>query len=264
MIEVCGVTMRFEILGPLRVIDRDEVLTISAEKMEVLLATLLIRSGQVVSLNQLITEIWSEAPPRRATDALYVYISQLRKLLDRARPAESAIVTVAPGYRIELGHDELDLTIFQRHVHEGRAAARDGRRQDAARYFGQALDLWRGPTLIELRNGPIVTGFVSWLEEMRLECTERLMHSNLELGRHRELVPELFSLTAEYPLHEAFYRQLMLALYRSERRGDALRVYRSARRVLQDELGLEPGRALGDLQQRILAADGLLDVRPAV
>jgi DNA-binding SARP family transcriptional activator len=243
--------MRFDILGPIRISGDDGTLTVKATKMEVLLATLLIRSGQVVSLDQLITEIWNEAPPRRATEALYVYISQWRKLLDRP----GTIVTKAPGYLVATEPGELDLEVFQRHVHLGRAAAREHRHHDTVTEFTQALELWRGPALIDLRNGPIVSGFVTWLEEMRLECAERLIQAGLELGHHRELISRLYTLIAEHPLHEEFYRQLMLALYRSERRGDALQVYHSARQVLQKELGLEPGRALRTLQRRILVAD---------
>ncbi|MFE2410974.1 BTAD domain-containing putative transcriptional regulator [Kitasatospora sp. NPDC059408] len=254
--------MRYEILGPLRVLDGEDVLMVTAPKVEVLLATLLIRAGQVVSLDQLVTEVWNHNPPRRATDALYVYISQLRKLL--GRNGRKPIQTRAPGYRLVTEEGELDLHVFQRLVNEGRAAHRDGRHAAAADAFGAALALWQGPALDELRDGPVITGFVTWLEETRLECTEKMIESNLVLGRHREVVGMLYGLIADHPLHEAFYRQLMTALYRSERRGDALRVYRTARGALQDQLGLEPGRALRELQQSILLADDVFDARPAV
>src|SRR6185503_18952705 len=123
--------------------------------------------------------------------------------------------------------------------------------------------LWRGPALGDLRAGPIVEGFVTWLAEARLECLEMLADSHLELGRHRELVGRLYSLTAEHPLREAFYRQLMLALYRSERQADALKVYQMARKTLNEELGLEPCRSVQDLQRAILTADDQLDLYAA-
>lgn len=255
--------MRYEILGTLRVVDEDDVLTISARKMEILLATLLIRAGQVVSLDQLVTEIWNHNPPRRATDALYVYICQLRKLLSRTGRAESAIITRAPGYVLCPRTDELDFQVFQQLVNQGRDSARADRHEEAAASFGAALGLCRGPVLHELREGPIINGFVTWLEEMRLECTEWLVESNLALGRQRELVGLLYQLVAEHPLHEAFYRQLMLALYRSERRADALKVYRMACQTLREELGIEPARDLRELQQRILQADEPLGARVA-
>ena len=256
--------MRYEILGPLRVVDGDTSFSVRAPKMELLLATLLIRAGQVVSLDQLITEIWNYGPPKQAQTALYVYVSQLRKLLRRPDRPSSPIITRSPGYVFCPVADQLDLEILQGLVNEGRAAARDGRHQKASSAFGDALALWRGPALSELRDGPIVTGFVTWLEEVRLECTEKMVEANLALGRHHEMVSFLHARITEHPLHEAFYRQLMQALYRAERRADALHVYALARRTLQEELGLEPGRQLRDLQQQILVADRVLDARTAV
>lgn len=253
--------MRYEILGRLRVVDGADTLTISARKIEVVLATLLIRSGQVVPLDQLVTEIWNYNPPRRATDALYVYISQLRKLLTRPGGDGNPIITRAPGYVLCPRTAELDFRSFQEYVNAGRAAAHGGRHEEAAAAFEGALALCRGPVLYELREGPIVSGFASWLEEVKLECTERLVESNLALGRHREMVGMLYSLVAEHPLHEPFYRQLMQALHRSERRADALKVYQMACRTLKEELGLEPARALRELQQRVLLADGARGAR---
>ncbi|MFF4116813.1 AfsR/SARP family transcriptional regulator [Streptomyces sp. NPDC001714] len=246
--------MRYEILGPLRVTDDEEVVTVSARKMQVLLAALLIRSGEIVSCEQLIAEIWGDEPPRQATAALYVYISQLRKTLERPG-GPRIIVTRAPGYVIAPREGELDLQTFQHLVNQGRAAARAQHHADAVAHFNVALDMWRGPAPVDISSGPIITGFTAWLDQMRLECTEKLVQANLELGLHDELIPLLFALIAEHPLHEAFYRQLMLALYRSERRADALQVYRSARTVLHRELGLEPGRGLRELHQGILATD---------
>jgi len=257
--------VRFEILGPLRVVDDTEPVRITARKVELLLATLLIRAGQVVSVDQLMTEVWNYNPPRRATDALYVYVSQLRKLLGRGGPEGAhRIETRAPGYAFNVEEGELDLHTFQRLVNQGRDAARERRHTAASEAFGAALDLWRGPALEELRDGPVITGFVTWLDETRLECTEKLIEAKLALGRHSELIGLLYGLIADHPLCEPFYRQLMLALYRCERRADALMVYRTARETLHKQLGLEPGHALRELQQRILAADDFHDERSAV
>jgi SARP family transcriptional regulator, regulator of embCAB operon len=241
-----------------------DTVTIRARKMEILLATLLVRAGQVVSLDQLIAEIWNHNPPRRATAALYVYISQLRKLLTRPGESESAIVTRPPGYLLPTGPDDLDLEILKRLVNQGRAAAREQRHAAAAESFGDALALWRGPVLSDLCDGPIITGFVTWLEEVRLECIEKMVEAKLALGFNHELVSFLHTQVAEHPLHEVFYRQLMQALYQCERRADALGVYGMARTVLQQELGLEPGRALRAMQRGILLADEAFDARAAV
>lgn len=257
--------MRYEMLGPLRVVDEDgAAASISARKIEILLRVLLIRAGEVVTGDQITIEIWGDNAPRRATAVLHVYISELRKFLDRAGRAESPIVTKAPGYLLQLAAgDEIDVHQFVQQLNRGRACAREQRSEEAVAYFERALSLWREPTPIDLRSGLIIDRFVRWLEEARMECMEMLIESQLQLGRHRELVGRLYSLIAEHPLCETFYRQLMLALYRSERKADALKVYQVARRTLNEEIGLEPGRALQNLQRRILAADYELNGRAA-
>jgi SARP family transcriptional regulator, regulator of embCAB operon len=255
--------VKYEILGPLRVVDEGGVSSLSARKIETLLTVLLIRADQVVSCDQLIEEIWCDDVPRRATAGLHVYVSQLRKWLDRPGRADSPVVTRPPGYLLRLGSDELDLHEFQRLSRQGRAYQAAGRPDLAAASLEAALALWRGAVPRDTTCGPVVDGFVTWLEESRLECLEALAEANLRLGRHRELVSRLYSLTTEYPLRESFYRQLMLALYRSERQADALMVYHSARETLHDELGLEPCRTLRELQQAILMEDDSLSALPA-
>jgi DNA-binding SARP family transcriptional activator len=252
--------VRYEVLGSLRVVDENSWSVVSAPKMSVLLATLLVRSNQVVSVEQLITEIWGGSPPTRATAAVHVYVSQLRKFLRRPGQTRSPIVTHPPGYLLRPGDDELDVETFQRLTEQGREHARNERHAEASACFDTALGLWRGQVLADLRNGPIVSNFVRWLEEIQLECVEDLVASRMSLGRHRELVGKLYTLVNEYPLHEAFYRQLMLALYRSGRRADALRVYHGARDTLRAELGLEPCPSLRQLQGAILAADESLEL----
>jgi DNA-binding SARP family transcriptional activator len=247
--------MRYEILGSLRIRDENEWSSISARKIETLLAALLIRADQVVSIEQLIAEIWGANAPRRATAALHVYVCQLRKFLARPGQSVSPIVTRSPGYMLQMGPDTLDFQMFDELVGQGRTHARAGRPDQALATFGTALKLWRGPALAELRNGPIINGFVTWLDEMHLETIEMTISCYLTLGRHREVVGWLQTLIAEHPLHEAFYHLLMMALFRSERRADALKVYRGARDTLMRELGLEPGRTLVQLQQTILLSD---------
>lgn len=255
-----GNTVRYEILGPLRVVDESGSSFISARKIEILLAVLLIRSGQVVTADQLMAELWGTQFPRRATAALHVYISQLRKFLCRPGRPGSPIITRPAGYLLQMGSDELDVDLFRQLVATGRASARKGHHAEASDFLERALALWRGPVLDDPCAGPIIEGYATWLTEMRIECVEMLVDSQLEMGWHREIVGRLYSLIAEYPLREAFYRQLMLALYRSERQADALNVYQSARKMLNDELGLEPCRVLRDLQQAILMADDQLDL----
>jgi DNA-binding SARP family transcriptional activator len=252
-------TVRYEVLGPLRVVDEQGSSFAGGRKIETALAVLLVRANRVVSIDQLITEIWASAPPRRAADAIYVYISRLRKFLSRPGASTSEITTHTAGYVLRPGSDEIDADLFIRLMNIGHEHFERQRYWEASRCLQSALDLWNGSALGDLRgDGPILTGFVKWLEEARLECIEMQIDSYLHLGNHRELVGRLFSLVAENPLNETFYRQLMLALYRCERQADALETYQAARKVLNSQLGLDPGPALRDLQQAILSADDQL------
>lgn len=244
--------MRYEILGPLRVVDGSSATSLSARKIEVLLAALLVRAGEPVSSEDLMKEIWGNRAPRQTLAALHVYVSQLRKFLRRPGRTDGSIVTARGGYVLKLGADALDFGMFQDMVRAGRAAQQAGRIHEACEEYEEGLGLWRGPVLEDLRDGAIVNGFVCWAERARLECVERFVETGLELGRHREFVSYLYARIEELPLHESFYRRLMLALYRSGCRADALSVYQSARTVLSEELGLEPSAALKRLHHAVL------------
>jgi DNA-binding SARP family transcriptional activator len=252
--------MRFEVLGRLKVVDGDSSATIGAAKMEALLAVLLVRADHIVPVDQLMREIWVSDPPSQATAGLHVYVSRLRKLLSEFGHSRNPIVTRLPGYRLRLGSDEIDYRCFRRLVQDGRAHAMRDQHPLAVDYFTQALSIWNGSALEGIHHGPILEGFVAWLTETRLECTEMLIDSRLALGQHRELVGQLYALVAENPLHEAFQRQLMLALYRSRRQADALRAYRSTQSALANELGLEPSPELQELHHAILRAEPWLDL----
>ena len=252
--------LRYEILGPLRVTGPGSGSFIRAHKMQILLAVLLVRSGQVVPMHYLTDEIWGENAPRRSTAAVHVYISQLRKFLGQYGEGSSPIVTRPPGYLLNIDDGELDLRDFEKLVGLGRQQARAGQHEEAAASYAAALQLWRGPALGGLRDSRVVNAFAAWLDESRLECTEMMVESGLALGRHRSLISLLYSLVAQQPLHESFYRQLMLALYRSERQADALKVYQLARTTLRNDLGLEPCRSLRDLHVAILSGDRRLDL----
>jgi SARP family transcriptional regulator, regulator of embCAB operon len=253
-----GSCVRYEIMGPVRVIDGEGQRTIKAQKVEILLAVLLVRYNQVVAVDQLIREIWGEEPPRSVTAALYVYVSQVRKFLKRPGREDGPVLTKPPGYMLYLGSDGLDLCGFDKLVRDGREHFRSQNFETAGRIFENALSLCRGPLLDGVCRGPILRGFQTWFNEARLECMEMLMDARLALGRHRELISDLYRLGTEHPLRETFHRQLMLALYRSDRQAEALQVYQRARRTLNDELGLEPGRALQEVQHAILTADSRL------
>jgi DNA-binding SARP family transcriptional activator len=261
--------MRYEVLGPIRVVGSEEPAFISARKIEILFAALLARRDQVITTDQLIREIWGETPPRRADASLHVYVSQLRKFLNRSASAPRAttsgearagspIITRPLGYMLRIGTDELDATDFQSLMDEGRELHHQGRYGETVIILEKALRIWRGAALDDLREGLITYSFATWLEEMRLDCMETLIEAYMNLGRHREVVGRLYALTAEYPLRESFYRHLMQALYRSDRQADALAVYQSARTRLKEELGLEPCQALQKLNYEILTGDAQL------
>jgi DNA-binding SARP family transcriptional activator len=248
--------LEFAILGSLEVRTGDLVVPIGGFRQRALLAMLLLHANQVLSSDRLLEELWG-GEPRADTAALRVRISQLRKVLHRAggsRPIE----TRAPGYVLSLERGQLDLGTFERLAAEGSAALRDDPTA-AASALREALALWRGPALAEFAYEPFAQTAIGRLEETRLGTLEKRIDAELALGPERDLVGELQVLVAEHPLREHFCEQLMLALYRSGRQAEALAVFQEKRRLLVDELGIEPGPALQELQRAILAQETALE-----
>ncbi len=244
--------MRFRILGPLEVEEHGQALRVAGAKQRGLLALLLLHADEAVPRDRLIDELWGVSPPDTAPTALQVHVSQLRKLLGR-----DVIVTQAPGYRIQLADGELDLRRFEETVARAQAAAP----AEASALLGEALALWRGVPFADL-DAPFARAARARLEEQRVAALEQRIDADLELGRNAELVPELEGLVHEHPLRERLRGQLMLALYRGGRQADALDAYRTGRRLLDDELGLEPGEGLRRLERAILEQDGSLSGAP--
>lgn len=250
--------MQYGLLGPLRVVDRDRPCTPTAAKVRVLLAALLVRPNQMVPTERLVEEIWVDHPPRRAEAGVHVYVSQLRKLL--ATGGEHPIATRPPGYQLDVPDGALDVACFEAQVLRGRRELAAGDFSRAAGTFATALGLWRGPALCDVLVGRGLATVATRLEEARLEAVELRIEADIALGRHLELIGELRALIVEHPFREAFHRQLMLTLYRSERQTDALHAYLGVRRLLNEELGVEPGRPLRRLQKAILVGDRALDL----
>ena len=258
--------MRYEMLGNLRVVSLDGPMSVTARKVETLLAVLLVRADQVVSMSQLTEEIWGERQPRCATAAVHVYVSQLRKFLADAQGAAAErgrgpVITRASGYALQVTPGQVDVHEFQDLVGQGRGHARSGRHREASQCFGAALGLWRGPALDGLVDRPVAREFATWADEARLECVELQVESDLSVGRHRELIARLRGLVSEYPLREGFARQLMIALSRAERRGEAMKVYQEVSRTFERQLGLEPGRPLQELYRACLLTESSLNPR---
>jgi DNA-binding SARP family transcriptional activator len=245
----------FRLLGPVEAVVDGEAVSLPAAKPRALLAVLLLNRNRVVPVSELVDDLWSEEPPDTAVKALQVYVSQLRKAIGADR-----VLTKPPGYSLRVDDGELDLDVFERLVLEGRERLAAGDAEAAAERLGQALELWRGPALAEFRAEPFARDAGARLEESQLTAVEDRIEAELALGRHDRLVPELEQLVRRHPFRERLHGQLMLALYRAGRQADALDVYRRTRETLVEELGIDPGHALQELEQAILRQDRDLQV----
>jgi DNA-binding SARP family transcriptional activator len=242
--------VEFRILGPLEARDAERAVALGGAKQRGVLAILLTRLGEVVSRDRLIDELWAGEPPPSSVSILQTYISHLRKAL-----GHDVLVTKASGYAVDLEGHELDLQRFERLLDE----ARDKEPDAAAALLREALGLWRGPALADFAYEPFAQGEIARLEELRLVALERRIEADLELGRQAELIGELEGLVGKHPLRERLRALLMLALYRAGRQAEALDAYQAARRALVDELGIEPGPELQELERAILRHDAALE-----
>jgi predicted ATPase/DNA-binding SARP family transcriptional activator len=249
--------MEFRILGPLEVSDEGGAVSLGGRKPRTLLAVLLLQANEVVPADRLIDELWGEDSPEHAADALRVNVSRLRKALP-----QDVLTTRSPGYLVRVEPEQLDLHRFERLVDEGRSLLARGLAAEASERLHEALSLWRGPPLADFAYENFAQTAIGRLEEIRLAAVELRIEADLALGRHDELVGELETLIAEHPLREHLRMYLMTALYRSGRQAEALDAYQDARRVLVDELGIEPRAALQELERAILRHDPALDVSP--
>jgi DNA-binding SARP family transcriptional activator len=246
-----GAALDFRILGPLEVLDADErPVALGGQKQRAVLGLLLLERGRVVPTEVLVDRLWGEDPPPTATTSLQNTISRLRKLLGPER-----LITKPPGYAVSLGEDELDLARCDRLVER----ARELKPEPRGALLRDALALWRGRPLADFGYETWAQGEIGRLEEVRSSLLEDRIDADLELGRHSELVGELESLVAEHPLRERLRGQLMLALYRCGRQAEALEAYQDARRVLVEELGIEPSAPLQQLSRSILRQEAGLE-----
>ncbi|MGN9760940.1 BTAD domain-containing putative transcriptional regulator [Streptomyces sp. SD31] len=242
--------LRFSVLGPVRAWRGEEQLPTGSPQQRALLAALLLREGRTATAAELIDALWGEEPPSQALAALRTYASRLRKVLD-----PGVLVSESGGYAVRgLAEGALDLAVAQDLATEGEKARNAGDLCHARKALGRALALWDGEVLAGV-PGPYAEAQRVRLEEWRLQLLESRLDMDLEQGCHAEAVSELTALTAAHPLRERLRELLMLALYRSGRQAEALAVYADTRRLLADELGVDPRPGLKELQQRILQAD---------
>ncbi len=257
--------MKWRILGPLEVTAGDEPVDLGGPKQRALLAVLLIHANRVVALDQLIDALWGEAPPARATATLQVFISNLRRSLEPDRPPRSpatVLLTRPPGYMLTVEPDNLDSGRFERLARDGRRLLVEGDPSGAHAALTEALNLWQGRALAEFAHEAFAQPEANRLEGLRLLAVEDRVQAGLDLGRHREVVAELETVLADNPLRERLWGMLMLAEYRSGRQADAVRSFQEARRRLAEELGIEPGPALRQLDRDILAQSDAIEWQP--
>jgi DNA-binding SARP family transcriptional activator len=249
--------LEFRVLGPLEVMGEEGPVLLGGPKQRATLAILLLSANRVVSIDRLAEDIYAGAPPVTAVTQVQRQVSDLRKALGSA----SVIETRAPGYRIPLSAEQLDLDRFERLSEDAGLALDRGEADVAADLLRQALALWRGAPLADLAYEPFAQSAVERLGEIRLAALERRIDADLALGRHGALIGELEQLVFDHPFRERLRAQLMLALYRSGRQAEALEVYRKTRAALVEEFGIEPSPALQELERALLSQDPSLELQ---
>jgi DNA-binding SARP family transcriptional activator len=240
-------------------------LALGGVQQRAVLAMLALHLNEVVSTDALVDGLWGDQAPASALNIVQGYSSRLRKALKAAtevdRMGGAVLLRRGPGYLLELDPELVDLYRFQRLVREGAQALRPAPAR-AASILREALGLWRGQPLAEFTEQPFARAEIPRLEQQRLATLETRLEADLTLGRHAQLVGDLEALVAQHPLHEGLHRLLMLSLYRSGRQAEALEAYRRARHTLAEELGIDPGRALQELEAAMLTQDPSLDWHP--
>jgi SARP family transcriptional regulator, regulator of embCAB operon len=247
-----GQVTELQVLGPLEARIGGEPVSLGGAKQRAVLAVLLLREGEVVSVDRLIEEVWGNDPPPSAAHTLESYVSRLRQLFNGNGPG---LVRRGAGYTLELVDAMLDARVFvELHEQAGHAAAEEDHGR-VVRLATAALAVWRGPALADVVLASAGRAEAERLEELRLRTQELRFDAQLALGRHEQIVGELQSLVAQSPYRERFVAQLMLALYRSGRHAEALDVYERTRRRLDDDLGLQPSAELQQLSGQIVRQD---------
>jgi len=258
--------VRLALLGPVAVDDGEVPLDLGPPKQRALLALLALHADTVVPLDTLVDRLWNGAPPGRAEAGLQIYVSHLRSLLEPGRrrgdPAR-VLQTRPPGYLLDTHALEVDVRDFADATGRGRSAAVQRQHAEAVRHFEAALALWRGEALADVRDAPWAQAEAARLEQQRLDAVEDLAQARLDANDPRRVAADLTAVVEASPLRERAWRLLALALYRCDRQADALAALSSAGRHLQEELGVDPGRPLQDLELAILRHDDDLLRPPA-
>ena len=261
-----GSAIEFRVLGPLEVGRPGEWLSLGSPKQRALLAALVISANRVVSVDRLVDELWGDEPPSRAMASLQAYVSRLRRLLQPAganRSRSDVLVTQAPGYVLRVDPESIDAVRFEAGTAEGLRLLAAGDANGALAALGEALGLWRGPAYADFTFQQFAQAEITRLTELRLAAIDARLAALVATGQEAVAIAEAEAVLRDHPLHEGVWASLMRALYRAGRQGDALRAYDRARRLIVDELGLEPGPALQKLQADVLrqSVEGLPEPR---
>ena len=259
--------MRAEIkvLGALEVSVNGTSVVPNASKPRHLLAILAMNVGKLVTSSTLKEELWSAKTPRTATSTLQTYVLHLRNLIREALPAgqesqvREILVTRPAGYILQVDAEMSDVVRYDRLATAGRAAGAAGDHARAERLLSEALELWRGPVLLDVTHGPQLEIEAMRLAERRLTDLTLRIDADLYLGRHHQVLGDLAALCARHPYMENFRAQFMLALYRSGRPGQALEVYHEMWTTIREHLGVDPSSPLRELHRAILAGDAIVD-----
>jgi DNA-binding SARP family transcriptional activator len=252
--------MKFAVLGSIEVTGGAGPLELGGVKQRAILGYLLLHTNKVVPTSRILKAMWDDNPPATARKMVQNAVSGIRRVLIGQGGELPALRTHPPGYQLRVHTEDVDLHRFRTLAREGRQAIAEDDPARGAELLRGALSFWRGRALADLVEAGYRWSELAALEDERLSTLEDRLEAELTCGRHREITPELEVLTATEPLRERLSQQFMLALYRSGRQADALRVYRRTRDALIDTVGLEPGRALQELQQRILDHDAAIQV----
>lgn len=251
--------VEIRVLGPLEASVAGVPVVPTANKQRQMLAMFALNAGQVLTVDALIEELWDRIPPRSAMTTIQTYILKLRRMIRDGflsagvTSPDEILITRPTGYLLDVPAEHVDALLYGRLSAAGRRAADDGDYATASVTLAAALALWRAPALIDVATGPQLRIEAIGLEESRLSDLGLRIDADLRFGRHDQLLSELATLCARYPLLEKFCGQFMLALYRSGRLPQALEVYQRTRDTLVNELGLDPSPRLRQLHQAMLA-----------
>lgn len=248
--------MQFRILGALDISADGTAIDLGGVTRRAVLGYLLLHENQVVPTSRIRDALWHGDPPPTARKIVQNAVSAIRKVL--AGHSSTTLLTQAPGYRLHIDPEAVDLYRFRKLTRLGRAELDAGAPARGRLHLREAIGMWSGNALADLVESGIVWSELTAIEDERLNAYEDCFDAELACGRHREITPELELLTTTAPLRESFHRQYMLALYRSGRQADALNVYHRSRSTLVDTLGIEPGHDLQRLHHLILMQDSSL------